>query len=227
MRDLGWRPAVKRSAARFDSPSPPADSPGASGARVKTVFQEGYPAAVLVRCNRDGEEGRGVADSLGFESFCFAQNASLIRLLTLYCGDVETARDLTQETLARAWVHWRGVARMDRPDLWVKRVALNLANSHFRRRRIERLVRERASHADHLLSEDHDSVQRLDMRDALRRLSDRQRAAVVLRFLEDLSVDQTAELMNCSPGTVKKLTARALTALRDRLGSDVEVVLDA
>jgi len=168
-----------------------------------------------------------VADSLGFESFCFAQNAGLIRMLTLYCGDVEAARDLTQETLARAWVHWRRVSRMDRPDLWVKRVAFNLANSHFRRRRIERLVRERTSPADYPLSTDHDSVQRMDMRDALGRLTDRQRAAVVLRFLEDLSVHQTAVLMNCSPGTVKKLTARALTSLRERLGSDVEVGLDA
>jgi len=168
-----------------------------------------------------------VADSLGFESFCFAQNAGLIRMLTLYCGDVEAARDLTQETLARAWVHWRRVSRMDRPDLWAKRVAFNLANSQFRRRRIERLVRERASPADYPLSTDHDSVQRMDMRDALGRLTDRQRAAVVLRFLEDLSVHQTAVLMNCSPGTVKKLTARALTSLRERLGSDVEVGLDA
>ena len=168
-----------------------------------------------------------MADSLGFESFCFAQNAGLIRMLTLYCGDVEAARDLTQETLARAWVHWRRVSRMDRPDLWVKRVAFNLANSQFRRRRIERLVRERTSPADYPLSTDHDSVQRMDMRDALGRLTDRQRAAVVLRFLEDLSVHQTAVLMNCSPGTVKKLTARALTSLRERLGSDVEVGLDA
>ncbi|MDQ3716134.1 MAG: sigma-70 family RNA polymerase sigma factor [Actinomycetota bacterium] len=168
-----------------------------------------------------------MADSLDFESFCFQQNASLIRMLTLYCGDVETARDLTQETLARAWVHWRRVSRMARPDLWVKRVAFNLANSHFRRRRIERFVRERAFQPDYGRGTDHDSVQRMDTRDALGQLTERQRAAVVLRFLEDLSVDQTAELMNCSPGTVKKLTARALTGLRELLGSDVEMGLDA
>ncbi|MGI8699694.1 MAG: sigma factor [Nocardioidaceae bacterium] len=54
-------------------------------------------------------------------------------MLRLYCGDPEVARDLAQEALTRAWVHWRKVRRMDRPDLWVRRVALNLANSHFRR----------------------------------------------------------------------------------------------
>lgn len=71
-----------------------------------------------------------MADPLDFESFCVRHNAALIRLLTVYCGDREVARDLTQEALARAWLHWRRVRRMERPDLWVKQVAINLANSH-------------------------------------------------------------------------------------------------
>lgn len=75
--------------------------------------------------------------------------------------------------------------------------------------------------------QDPDAPQRLDIRNALARLTDRQRAAVVLRFLDDLSVDQTAELLNCGPGTVKKLTARALTGLRADLGDDVAVAHDA
>ena len=82
-----------------------------------------------------------MAVDLDFEAFCVGQNPRLIRMLTLFCGDVELARDLTQETLVRAWVHWRKVRRMDRPDLWTKRVALNLATSQFRRRRTERIVR--------------------------------------------------------------------------------------
>src|SRR4051812_27806162 len=82
-----------------------------------------------------------MAEPLDFEAFCLGHNAPLIRMLTLYCGDVELARDLTQETLARAWVHWRKVRRMDRPDLWLRRVAVNLANSHFRHRKVERSAR--------------------------------------------------------------------------------------
>lgn len=74
---------------------------------------------------------------------------------------------------------------------------------------------------------DPDAAARLVVSEVLRRLSDRQRAAVVLRFLEDLSVEQTAELMNCSAGTVKKLTARALAGLRERLGDRIEVTRDA
>ncbi|MGI8699695.1 MAG: RNA polymerase sigma factor [Nocardioidaceae bacterium] len=65
------------------------------------------------------------------------------------------------------------------------------------------------------------------MREALMQLSDRQRTAVLLRFLEDLSVEQTAELMGCSTGTVKKLTARALAALRLLIGREFEVPADA
>jgi len=151
------------------------------------------------------------------------QNAALIRLLTVYCGSAELARDLTQETLARAWVHWSKVRRMDRPNLWVKQVAINLANSHYRRSRIERAVSRRDGQRSPETYSDPDAAQRLVVKDTLRALSDRQRAAVVLRFLEDLSVEQTAELMNCSAGTVKKLTARALTGLRERLGDSIEV----
>lgn len=167
-----------------------------------------------------------MAEPLDFEAFCLGQNAPLIRMLTLYCGDGEIARDLTQETLARAWVHWKKVRRMDRPDLWLKRVALNLANSHFRHRKVERVAQPRpgpdgsAAQAD---GPGGSTVDRLLVREALARLSDRQRTALVLRYLDDLSVEQTAELMRCSPGTVKKLAARGLTALRSLIGEDIEV----
>lgn len=163
--------------------------------------------------------------SVDFEVFCLRHNASLIRLLTLYCGDREIARDLAQETLARVWSHWGRVRRMDRPDLWAKRVALNLANSHFRHGKVEQARR-------HLLVGDEleagpDAADRLLVHKALRRLTPRQRTAVLLRFLEDLSVEQTSELMQCSQGTVKKLTARALLELRATVGPEFEVGSDA
>ena len=67
------------------------------------------------------------------------------------------------------------------------------------------------------------TADRLLVREALARLSDRQRTALVLRYLDDLSVEQTADLMRCSPGTVKKLAARGLTALRSLIGEEIEV----
>ena len=167
-----------------------------------------------------------MAEHLDFEAFCHGQNPRLIRMLTLYCGDAELARDLTQETLVRAWVHWRKVRRMDRPDLWTKRVALNLATSQFRRRRTERIVEGRLS-TGAMLEQLEEGSDRVAVRAALMRLSKRQRTAILLRYLEDLSVDQTADLMSCSAGTVKKLTARGLVGLRAWVRADVEVEHDA
>ena len=166
-----------------------------------------------------------MSEPVDFEAFCLRQNAALIRFLTLYCGDVETARDITQETLARVWAHWGKVQRMDRPDLWAKKVALNLANSQFRHRGVERgrlhlLVASTPSPGP-------DLGDRLQVRDALAMLTARQRTVILLRFLEDLSVEQTSELMGCSQGTVKKLTARGLAGLRAVIGADIEVGSDA
>jgi RNA polymerase sigma-70 factor (sigma-E family) len=172
-----------------------------------------------------GEEGDSVADSVDFEAFCLQHNSALIRMLTLYCGDREVARDLTQEALTRAWVHWRKVRKMDRGDLWLRRVAVNLANSHFRHVLVERSAGPVAGATT--WSEGPDVASGLVMRAALAQLTPRQREAVVLRFMDDLSVVQTADVMGCGPGTVKKLTARALVSLREQVGVDIEVGQDA
>ena len=168
-----------------------------------------------------------MAESVDFEAFCLRHNAALIRMLTLYCGDVEVARDVCQEALARAWVHWRKVRRMERSDLWVRRVALNLAKSQFRHRGVERAAAGRQEPAGRPVQVEGDTADRLLVRQALGELTDRQRTAVILRFLEDLSVEQTADLMGCSAGTIKKLTARGLAGLRLLIGDDVEVPTDA
>lgn len=163
-----------------------------------------------------------MADTVDFEAFCLQHNSALIRMLTLYCGDREVARDLTQEALTRAWVHWRKVRRMDRGDLWLRRVAVNLANSHFRHTRVERSARSSLLTSDDG-SEGSDLAAGLVVRAALATLTPRQREAVVLRFMDDLTVAQTAEVMGCGEGTVKKLTARGLSGLREQVGPDLEV----
>ena len=167
-----------------------------------------------------------MAETVDFEEFCMVHNTALLRMLTLYCGDREVARDLTQETLARAWVHWRRLRRMDRGDLWLRRVALNLARSHFRHTKVERSARERMLWAEDR-TDGPDAAEQLAVREALARLTHRQREAVVLRFMDDFSVDQTAAVMGCSGGTVKKLTARALVSLREQIGIEFEVPADA
>ena len=68
---------------------------------------------------------------------------------------------------------------------------------------------------------------RLRVHEALGALTARQRTVILLRFLEDLSVEQTSELMGCSQSTVKKLTARGLAGLRSVIGTEIEVATDA
>jgi RNA polymerase sigma-70 factor (sigma-E family) len=147
-------------------------------------------------------------------AFCAAEHPRLVKALTAYTGDRDLAAELAQEALARAHRDWSRVSGMDSPGGWVHRVAVNLANSSIRRRRLERLALARAaartSEAQPAQA-GHDSTGVLR---ALTNLPRRQREAVALRFLLDLSVEQTAARMGCSSGTVRALTSQAVARLR-------------
>lgn len=151
--------------------------------------------------------------------FCTEQQPRLIGLLTLYCGDPDIAEELAQETLARACNRWRQVRRLSLPDAWVYRVAINLANSLFRRKRTERRVREHARSHERLVHHDPDTAASVDVLQAVAALPRRQRTAVVLRYYVDLPVAEVAEVMGCPEGTVKTLTYKGAAALRERLAA--------
>lgn len=146
-------------------------------------------------------------------AFCEAVQGKLTRTISLYCGDREIARDLTQEALARACRDWRRVRRMGNPEAWVYRVAFNLANSHFRRLGIRRRV-EREFHERFPTATAEEGASREAVRAAIRKLNRRQRLALVLRYYADWPVKEVATVMGCPEGTVKTLTARALECLR-------------
>lgn len=153
----------------------------------------------------------------GLSETCAREYPRLVRLLTLYCSDRDVALDLAQETMVRACMHWHRVAGSADLRAWLTRVALNLANSRWRRIRVERRVLPTLAEADGgLPGPDIDTA--LAVRYSLGRLTPRQRMAVVLRYFDDLDLETTARIMGCSPGTVKKLTARGLTTLRPLLG---------
>ena|ERR1019366_8036484 len=128
-------------------------------------------------------------------------------------GDQGDAEDVAQETLARAVVRWSRLK--DRPEGWVTRVASNLAIDRYRRRRRRPVapMTGPVGLVDPYLGE------RGDLVVALRRLPRRQREAVVLRYLGDLSEAQVAPEMGCSIGAVKSHGARGLTALRRQLSA--------
>ena len=151
----------------------------------------------------------------GVVELCRQLQPAVYGALLLYCGSRETAEELTQETLARVWEHWSTVSTMDQPDRWALRVAFNLAKSTFRHRRVVRRSQQLMSSGS--VTTDADPLSGLVLRAAIATLPPRQRAAVVLRFYNDLSVAETAEALNCASGTVKALTSQAIAGLRVRL----------
>ncbi|WP_165865731.1 RNA polymerase sigma factor [Vallicoccus soli] len=160
------------------------------------------------------------------DAVCRREHPRLVAALTAYTGDRDLAVELSQEALARALLHWREVQGMDAPGAWLHRVAMNLANSHFRRRRYERLALRRAAARVPASVDAPEPPLGGAVRTALAELPPRQREAVVLRYVLDLSVEQAAERMGCAAGTVRALTAQGTARLRRHPGlADLQEVL--
>lgn len=135
------------------------------------------------------------------------------RAAFLILGDRDEALDVTQETFARACERWAQVSVMENPEGWLYRVAVNLSLS--KRRRAARRVLRRAPDRPEPAAESTDPA----LAKALVRLSPAQRAAVVLRFYLDLSIETTAEALGNRPGTVRALTSQGIGRLRADLGA--------
>ena len=158
--------------------------------------------------------GRAV-DRGSFDDFVATRSTRLLRTAYLLTHDRALAEDLVQTTLAKAWFAW---GRIDgQPDAYVRRVMVNTYSSWWRRRWNGEVATaelpERAAAAGHR-PEAVRVDDRTDLWRALARLPRRQRAVVVLRFYEDLSEIETAEILQCSVGTVKSQASRALAKLR-------------
>src|SRR4051812_26785365 len=132
-----------------------------------------------------------------------------VRLAYLLTGDMGLAQDLAQDAfvkLAGRLVHLRDPGAF---DAYLRRTVVNLANSYFRRKRVERSYLRRAKGELEAHAGASGGERSIEERDevwaALQRVSARQRAALVLRFYEDLSELETAAILNCRPGTVKSL----------------------
>lgn len=154
-----------------------------------------------------------------FESYVRARSAALARTAYLLTGDVQHAEDLLQETLARVADRWPALVRKGDPDRFVRKVMYHRAVDAWRRRRArpELAADDVGARPElHAAGDDAEAVvRRLVLRDALARLTARQRAVLVLRFYEDHTEAQTAEILGCSVNTVKSQTRHALGRLRD------------
>lgn len=157
--------------------------------------------------------------SEGAAEFCGRVRPWLVGALSLYSGRADVAEELTQETLSRVWLRWDEVSQMASPEGWAYRVGINLANSHFRRRAAERRARRRLARQQSWVTADtRDRSEAIAVRRLVATLPARQRTALVLRYYADLSVADTAALMECAEGTVKALTSQAIASLRTRSG---------
>ncbi len=150
-----------------------------------------------------------------FHDFVVHRSPALSRTAYLLTGDHQLAEDLLQSALARTYRHWRRIRDGD-PEAYVRRVMYHQQVSRWRRRRLtERLEAEPGERRGGGQPDHGDATAlRLTLAAALRQLTPRQRAVVVLRFYEDLTEAQVAAVLGCSVGTVKRHGHEALRRLR-------------
>jgi len=143
----------------------------------------------------------------GFEAWYLREHPKVVAALTWVSGDPHLASDATDEAFARAYADWRRVGEMSSPGGWVYRVALNVVRRRMRRAAFEQRTVEPPGEVAHVVDREIWTV--------VQQLPERQRVAVVLRYLLDLPEQEVAVAMGISRGTV----ASSLAAARQRLAA--------
>jgi RNA polymerase sigma-70 factor (sigma-E family) len=164
-------------------------------------------------------------DRAQFAEFVHARASALHRAAYLMVGDPQLAQDLVQEALTKTYVAWPRLRDPRNAEAYCRKAITTTAISWFRRRSwnnerpTEHLPDQTRGAGPEAGVVERDAVWR-----ALQELPPRQRAALVLRFYEDLTEAQTADAMGCAVGTVKSQVSAALSKLRTRLGDEVELL---
>jgi RNA polymerase sigma-70 factor (sigma-E family) len=165
---------------------------------------------------------RGTVVDARLDDYVRGQWPSLVRYATALCGNAGEGEELVQAALVRVALRWPLVRDKDNPDGYVRRAILNGYLTVWRR------VRSRETSMSDLPepSASYDGTagvaDQVTLRRALQALPPRQRAVLVLRYLEDRSEQQTADLLGCSVGTVKSQTSKGLVKLREAVGMSDE-----
>lgn len=151
----------------------------------------------------------------------YARHApAALRLAYFLSGDPETARDLVQDAFVRVAGRFRHLRQPDAFDAYLRRTIVNLHTSSLRRLKVERssLAREAALLTPTATAVEEDHEVRDELWHAILDLPPRQRVAVVLRYYEDLSELEAADVLRCSVGALNQLVVRAMANLRAHLG---------
>lgn len=153
-------------------------------------------------------------DADEFDAFYTGSVHRLVGVLFTMTGDLAEAQDVVQEAFVRAWDRRRSLSRSENPEAWVRTVAWRLAVSRWRRTRSAMTAWRRHGPAPDVPEPD---VEHLVLAQALRRLPEHHRRAIVLHYLCDLSVEQVAAETGSPVGTVKVHLLRGRTALAAHL----------
>lgn len=154
-------------------------------------------------------------DQASFDSFFRAEADKLVAQAYLLVGDLHTAQDLAQRALERAWLHWPTVRSYERPAAWTRRVLYNMALNEHRRR-----GRQRARPVDRCQVADGPSEPYLALVQALQRLPEGQRRAVVLHDGAGVPVAEVAAELGAPEGTVKSWLSRGRAKLAEDLADE-------
>ena len=154
-----------------------------------------------------------MAEPDGFRAFVQSRQDALLRSAWLLTGDWQQAEDLVQTALVKVWPRWHKITATGDPEAYVRHTVVTTYLTWRRRRWFGEVATDTMPEA----TLGADQAMAVDLRDALSRilplLAPRQRAVLVLRFYDDLSVEQTAAALGCSAGTVKSQTSKALARL--------------
>jgi RNA polymerase sigma-70 factor (sigma-E family) len=156
-----------------------------------------------------------------FAEYFAARSGAMRGTAYLLCGDWHRAEDLVQVTFTKLYLAWRKVARHEVLDAYTRQILVRTFISDTRRGRYSR-ERFGDGGIDAAAQASGSTEDRLVVLAALEHVPPRQRAVIVLRYWEDLSVEETARALKCTTGTVKSQAARGLQTLRGRLADDYQ-----
>jgi RNA polymerase sigma-70 factor (sigma-E family) len=159
-----------------------------------------------------------------FTDFAATEMVRLRRTAYLLCGDWHAAEDLTQIALTKTLLAWRRISRQENAHAYAHRT---LVNAYLGQRRSRRSSEVPMGQLPEAVAQKSTAELRVVLLAALAMLPPHARAVVVLRYWEDLSIEQVADILRCSAGNVKSQSARALQKLRDQLGQSLpELILN-
>ena len=171
------------------------------------------PSVPAARTKGPGVAAAGPIDDHGFREYVRRRRRALLRTAYLLTGNLADAEDLVQSALAKTYLAWHRIEDRGAVDSYVRRAMVNTQISWWRRRRLEEFptdeIPDQAT-TDHPVSTD---VQE-SLRRAIDRLPQRMRAAIMLRYYEDMTEGEVAEVLGVSVGTVKSTVSRAVAKLR-------------